>query len=98
MNYQIRIYAVSLSVLTTFYHSTFAVKSKSKELRGLRLHAYVIHLVVMLSGCKQARAKYNYRSDVWPKGCVNPAFLGSGARIRVKTCLSDRKVELYFCM
>ena len=38
---------------------------KSKELRGLRLHAYVIHLVVMLPACKRARSEgMNYNHNI----------------------------------
>ena len=52
MNSQIQIYAVWLSAtlftelsIHSTYHSSFAFVCKSGELRGLRLHAHVIHLV-----------------------------------------------------
>ena len=44
---------------------------KSGELRGLRLHAYVIHLVVMLPACKHSELG---AFKTLTKGCEIPAL------------------------
>ena len=58
MNSQIQIYAVFASIPRLCSFSLTANPlgdlGKSKELRELRLHAYVIHLVVMLPRCKRS--------------------------------------------